>query len=79
MEDEHFQQLSKKLDTIIKLLVVQTFGENKEREAIKFLSSVGYQPKDIALLIGITPNAVRIVLHRIKKAKRKIKKDESDE
>jgi hypothetical protein len=74
MEDEHFQQLSKKLDTIIKLLIVQTFDGKKDRETIKFLSSVGYQPKDIALLIGITPNAVRIALHKIKKEK--AKKDE---
>jgi len=74
MEDEHFQQLSKKLDTIIKLLIVQTFDGKKDRETIKFLSSVGYQPKDIALLIGFTPNAVRIALHKIKKEK--AKKDE---
>jgi len=71
MEDKHFQQLSKKLDTIIRLLIVQTFRGKKDKEAIEFLSLVGYQPKDIALLIGTTPNAVRIVLHRIKKGKAK--------
>ena len=79
MEDKYIQQLLTKLDVIIKLLIMRAFDKNNEKDAIIFLSAAGYQPKDIAKLLGCTPNAVRVGLHRLRKADKKTKKDDANE
>lgn len=71
MEEKQFKQLSEKLDKIIKLLAVLSVGDAKGREAIKKLSAAGFQPKDIAELIGTTPNTVRVALTSMKSKKLK--------
>jgi hypothetical protein len=70
MEEKYFEEISEKLDTIIKLLAVQIVGNKKGREAISLLAEFGFQPKDIAALIGTTPNTVRVALSEMKKRKK---------
>jgi len=69
MEEKHYKEICQKLDTIIKLLAVQSLGQKKGKEAISTLDGFGFQPKDIANLIGTTPNTVRVVLSGMRKNK----------
>lgn len=72
LEDEQFKEILSRLDKITKLLslsIVRTFDPD---ERILTLSSVGFQPAEIASLQGKTPNAVRIALHRVRKRARTV-------
>jgi DNA-directed RNA polymerase specialized sigma24 family protein len=70
--------LIKQLNTLIKLntlslkLNALSLVEGKSQtEKIFLLSKVGFAPKEIADLIGTTPNTVRVALVDIKKSIRK--------
>lgn len=67
-------EVADKLDTLIRLTAMGLFGEKTQREKIEMLSSAGLQPKDIADLLGTTPNTVNVALSGIRKKKRKKKK-----
>jgi len=77
MEEKHFKEITQRLDKIIKILAVQYVAEKTGKDAIKSLSTLGFQPKDIADLLGTTPNTVRVALSgmRKKKVKKNAKKD----
>ena len=67
MEKQQFEQISTKLDVIIKLLALNAVQDKELRTQVLMLSSFGFQPKQIADVLGKTPNSVRILLHRIRK------------
>lgn len=77
MEEKQFREITDKLNKIIKLLVIQATGEKTGRETIQSLSAVGFQPKDIADLIGTTPNTVSAELYAMKK--KKVKKNAKED
>ncbi len=62
-----------KLDTLIKLTAANVIQEKCFKEQVRLLSSVGLQPKDIADILGKTPNNVRVTLSMIRKGKKKKK------
>ena len=68
MNEEQYEEISDKLEKIIKLLAAQSVGNKNKKEAIGFLSSLGFQPKYIAELVGTTPNTVSVTLNELKKA-----------
>ena len=49
-----------------------TSGLN-QKDAVARLSSAGFAPKDIASLIGTTPNSVRVALSNLKKESKRRK------
>jgi hypothetical protein len=59
----------KELQQIKKLLVVLCTRDHAQKNQIKDLSTVGFQPKEITDLIGTTANTVNVALNRIKKGK----------
>lgn len=63
--------LNTKLDTIIKLMVLTKAESKSQTELIWLLSSAGLQPKEIAGMIGTTPNTVRVMLFALRKQKGK--------
>lgn len=67
-------EIIQRLDTLIKLVATSLLAEKSQREQIELLSKVGLAPKEIAELIGTTPNTVRVALTAIRKAKKKRKK-----
>ena len=67
-------EVADKLDTLIRLTAMGLFGEKTQREKIELLSSAGLQPKEIADLLGTTPNTVSVALSGIRKKKRSKKK-----
>ena len=66
--------LNAKLDTIIKLIVLTKSDNKSQSELIWMLSVAGLQPKEIASMLGTTPNTVRVMLFAVRKQKSKGKK-----
>ena len=66
MDEQQFKQLSNKMDTVIRLLALKTVEGKELKIQVSMLSSCGFQPKQIADVLGKTPNNIRVVLHRLR-------------
>jgi hypothetical protein len=62
-EEEILQELRR----ISKLLVLTATKEQTQKDSIVLLSRIGFEPKDIASLLGTTPGTVSVTLSVIKK------------
>lgn len=56
-----------KLDTIMRLTAIALVHGKKQREQIKLLSLAGIGPKEIAGLLGTSPNTVNVTLSALRK------------
>jgi hypothetical protein len=65
MPPEEFAELRQRLDTLIALAVCQLEHRTESAEVIAVLSRFGIQPREIAVILGMTPNAVRVARHRL--------------
>ena len=70
MNDADMQLLLGKLDAIIKLLVIDVTQGKDQTEQIRLLSHVGFQPKNIAEMLGTTANNVSVRLSSLKKKRK---------
>lgn len=66
------------LRRMVKLLVLIATKDQKQKEQVRLLDNIGFQPKDIGELLGITGNAARVALHSLRK-KKKPKKSEPEQ
>jgi len=71
VDEVQFKDISVKVDTIWKLLALNSVGGLEPDRQIEFLSSIGLKPSEISPIVGRTPNAVSIVLYDLKKGKKK--------
>jgi len=60
----------KEIRQIKRLLVTLCTKGLEQKEQIRILNSTGFQPKEIAELIGTTANTVSVVLNAIKKERK---------
>lgn len=67
MDEQQFKQLSEKMDIIIKLLALNVVEGKELKNQVSILSSFGFQPKQIADMLGKTPEYMRVILHRLRK------------
>ena len=67
-------KLLEKIDLLVKLTALNIVKDKDYKEQIELLSSIGLKPKEIADLLGKTPNNVRVRLSQIRKSKGKGKK-----
>ncbi len=68
--DSTLKDISNKLDVLIKLSAMNLVKDTKtQKEQIILLSDVGFQPKQIANILGTTNNVVSVTLTSIKKKK----------
>lgn len=74
MADE-MRMMIDRLDILIKLTAANVIQGKDFKEQVWLLSSVGLQPKEIADILGKTPNNVRVTLSAIRKAKGKNKSE----
>lgn len=79
MDEKQFQILSGKMDTIMKLLALNALQGKELKEQVWLLSSSGFQPKDIADVLGKTPNHVRVILHGLRKERGKREAEATEE
>jgi transcriptional regulator len=70
-------EILKELQQIKRILVAFCVKEQPQKEQVKILDSIGFQPKEIADFIGTTPNTVSVILNRIRKeVKKNVKNDQ---
>jgi len=70
-------EISKKLDVLIRLSALNLVRNTKtQREQIALLSDAGFQPKQIADILGTTSNTVSVALHSIRKERTAREKQE---
>ena len=69
MDEKQFKLLSDKIDTIIKLLALNAVQGKELKFQVSTLSSFGFQPKQIADVLGKTPNHISVILHELRKEK----------
>ena len=67
MSDETNLDLAAKLDRLTSLIALGLIDGRPQNEQIRLLSSAGYPPREIAEVIGTTPNSVRVQLHSVRK------------
>ena len=67
MDKEQFQDISSKLDTIIKLLALNSIEGKDPKKQVLILSSFGFQPKQIADILNEKRSTIRTRLSRARK------------
>jgi len=55
------------MDAIIKILALTLPKELTQADKIVLLSDAGFQPKEIAGILGTTPNTVSVTLSKMKR------------
>ena len=67
MNNPQHDDLLKELQRITKLLTMIATKDKKQKDQIRILDTLKFQPKEIAELLGTSANAVRVSLHSIRK------------
>ena len=65
------EPVTRRLDILIRLFAASLVTGKNQREQIELLSNSGLTPKEIAELVGTTPNTVRVALSAIRKKQKK--------
>jgi len=68
VEDEELKEISRKLDTMVRLLAIDVIRGRELRDQIKLLSQAGLKPTEIAEVLGKTSNSVRVALFGIRRS-----------
>jgi DNA-directed RNA polymerase specialized sigma24 family protein len=72
------QQTVDKMDVLLRISAITLVNGKKQKEQIRLLSIAGMGPKEIADLIGTTPNTVNVALSALRKDKRMNLKTEGE-
>ncbi|MEQ9567845.1 MAG: hypothetical protein RLN85_18900 [Pseudomonadales bacterium] len=65
-------EVANKLETLIRLTAIGLFADKSQREKIELLGTAGLPAKEIAEILGTTPNTVSVTLSGLRKKKKKI-------
>ncbi|MBL4619534.1 MAG: hypothetical protein JKX88_05480 [Marinicaulis sp.] len=77
--DNSMAELNGKLDQIIRLLALSSINTNGSvKDNAVQLNKVGLAPKEIAALLGTTPNTVSVALSTAKRSKKKSVRKKND-
>ena len=69
MSDELLSEIAAKLDTLVRIqALLSVRGVETQKDKIISLQGAGIRPKDIASILGTTPNTVNVALAKHKKA-----------
>lgn len=71
LSKNEFNQISEKLDIIIKLLAISIVQGRPLKEQVRLLSEAGLKPKQIASILGKKPVNIRVILHNLRKEEAK--------
>jgi outer membrane biosynthesis protein TonB len=74
--DPQLSEISNKLDVLVRLSAINVTKGLKFKQQVEILSDAGFEPRQIADMLGTTANNVRVTLHGIRKER---KKEESKE
>lgn len=62
------KDITDRLDAVIRLIALLLPKEIKQNDKITILYDLGFQPKEIASILGTTPNTVRVTLVKIRRS-----------
>jgi DNA-binding CsgD family transcriptional regulator len=65
--------ITQRLDKLINLVAIGLTSDKSQREQLVLLSKAGFQPKEIADMLGTTPNTIRVELSTLRSAKKRKK------
>ena len=71
MSDKSLGAIEAKLDLLIRLTALGLVGEKKQVEQIELLNGAGFQPREIADILGTSSNTVRVRLSNLRSQARK--------
>lgn len=71
MDESTQKSILHELKIIKKLLAQNHLGGVSHMKQISKLNSIGFQPKEIAEILGKTSNTVNVALNRLRKSKKK--------
>ncbi|MHC4159420.1 MAG: hypothetical protein ACYSSO_10125 [Planctomycetota bacterium] len=72
--NEDTREITERIDRLTNLIAIGLMVDKSQRQRIELLSQSGFPPKEIAALIGTTPNTVRVELTVIRKSRKKRKR-----
>ena len=67
MTNQQYDEISQKLDMLVRLAALSFVKDRPQQEKIMMLSGAGFQPKEIAGICGTTGNTVRVALSTARK------------
>jgi CRP-like cAMP-binding protein len=73
IDEEQIKELIARLDALIALLSMTLPKETSQMDKIKLLSDAGLVPRDIAKVLGTTPNTVSVALSKLRRGTKKEK------
>lgn len=62
-------EVVERLETLIRLVAIAICAERSQKEKIRILNSAGLGSREIAELVGTTPNTVSVALSNMRKEK----------
>jgi DNA-binding CsgD family transcriptional regulator len=68
VSEDILREISKKLDVLIKLIAVDVAKGRELREQVRLLDQAELAPREIARILGKTPNTVSVTLFNLRKA-----------
>jgi hypothetical protein len=71
MDEKQFTTIVSKFDTIIKLQAISLTQGKPLKEQVILLSSLNFPPKQIADILGKTPNHISVILSDLRKMEKK--------
>lgn len=70
MDERLIRELNRTLALMLRVSVLQLVHGKTRTEQVLLLSVAGFQPKEIAGLLGTTPNTVRVALSGLRKRRK---------
>lgn len=71
MAADDVPELTRRLNILIALTLCQLEHRTEAADVITVLSRFGIEPREIAAVLGITPNAVRVARYRLRRSSAK--------
>ena len=71
IDSSQLRELTARMDAIIKILALTLPKELTQADKIVLLSDAGFPPKEIAGILGTTPNTVSVTLSKMKRETQK--------
>ena len=71
IDSSQLRELTARMDAIIKILALTLPKELTQADKIALLSDAGFQPKEIAGILGTTANTVSVTLSKVKRVAKK--------
>jgi DNA-directed RNA polymerase specialized sigma24 family protein len=68
-KESDLREVSQKLETVIRLLAIDVIKGRELKDQVRLLDQAGLSPRDIAEILGKTPNAVRVALFTLRRTK----------